>query len=77
MLISSPSINVLQERLAKSYNIDINDPKVAQWVDKAKKGQYQEGDYDLQIVNDNLEDSYSKLREYCLSLYWKYFDEEE
>ncbi|KAJ3332429.1 hypothetical protein HDU91_003110 [Kappamyces sp. JEL0680] len=77
ILISSPSINALQERLAKSHNIDANDPMVAKWVDKAKAGHYQDGDYDINIINDDLEKAYAKLKDYCLSLYWQNFDEED
>lgn len=76
-MIKTPNLDVLSQRLAQSHKIEINDPKLQQWVEKAKNGEYSESDYDITIVNDDLEKSYSEFKEYCLSLYWKAFEEDE
>ena len=50
--------------------------EVAGWIQKAQQEQEQQG-YDFSIVNDNLDRAYRELKDYCLSVYWKDFDQED
>ena len=77
ILIKTPNLDVLQERLAQSHHKEVNDPQLTQWVEKARAGNYVDGDYDLVVVNDDLERAFKQLKEYCLSIYWKSFEEED
>jgi guanylate kinase len=77
ILISPPSVGVLKDRIAKRDQLDPNDPNINQWVEKAKSGQFNESDFDLVVVNDDLEKAYKKLKEYCISNYWADFESED
>lgn len=49
---------------------------VDQWIERAKKGHYSDYDYDLIITNDNFDNAYRTLRDFCVSNYWKDFEED-
>jgi hypothetical protein len=52
------------ETIHTSNTLDID-----RWIEKDLKNI----EYDLTILNNNLEESYAELRDYCLSVYWKDF----
>lgn len=77
ILIKTTNLDVLQERLAQSHQIKVNDPELIPWVQKAKEGHYELDEYDMVIVNDDLERAFKQLKDYCLSQYRKAFEDEE
>ncbi|KAI8895704.1 P-loop containing nucleoside triphosphate hydrolase protein [Globomyces pollinis-pini] len=73
IVVKTPDIRTLEARLHKRLN---GSSDVQQWLDKAMQEEYQ-GEFDYTLVNDDLERAYKELKEYCLNLYWKEFDEED
>ncbi|KAJ3275235.1 hypothetical protein HDV01_000962 [Terramyces sp. JEL0728] len=74
IMVTTSSIHILEQRLAKRVGYNENDHQ--QWVTKAKEAQNYEG-VDHVIVNDDLEKAVAGLESYCLDLYWKEFDQDD
>eukprot|EP00842_Homolaphlyctis_polyrhiza_P002418 jgi/Hompol1/3177/HPOL_006385-RA len=53
--------------------------EVTGWLAKAKHAaaEYNSIVFDFTLVNDDLEQAYRQLKDYCLSMYWKDFEEED
>ena len=56
---------------------DFTEKQVADWIAKAERVDSMDVTFDLQVVNDDLENAYRELKDYCLSAYWKDFEEED
>ncbi|KAL2916048.1 hypothetical protein HK105_204472 [Polyrhizophydium stewartii] len=53
--------------------------EVTSWLAKAEhtRAEFDASLFDLTVVNDDLERAYRELKEYCMSVYWKDFEEED
>ncbi|KAI8906863.1 P-loop containing nucleoside triphosphate hydrolase protein [Gorgonomyces haynaldii] len=59
-------------RSTREQSVDVG---LDSWLQKAQEEHHLE--YDFKIVNDNLERAYRELKDYCLNVYWKDFDQED
>ena len=77
--ISNESPDLNNEDAMHSNQIAEASQTIGIWINKAKHeiNDYQDIIFDMTIVNDDLEKAYKELKEYCLSMYWKDFNEEE
>jgi hypothetical protein len=89
--ITTPSIAVLEQRLTgrlarakaeeggsqtSSAPSSPDKSDVSQWIDKAQH-EGKRFSYDFAVINNDLEQAFTELRDYCLSVYWKDFDQEQ
>jgi guanylate kinase len=51
-------------------------PELENWIERIKKEEVT-GEFDLMIVNDDLEDAYKQLKDFCLQRYWDDYDQDE
>jgi guanylate kinase len=75
--IKTKDLDVLEQRLFfRNAQNQQNDEDLTKWMNRAKEKQ-DAIEYDYTIVNDDLEEAYEKLKNYCLNLYRTDFENDE
>jgi guanylate kinase len=75
ILITTKDEQVREQRL-KTRQLGQSEPNDAhQWIDRSVEDLKM--DFDLTIVNDDLEVAYQQLKEFCLERYWHDFEKDE